>query len=127
MTRILLVDDETLILYSPSKTLKHAGFDVTAVTTGREALREISASPYGIRFLDVNLPDANGLDLMETIQKDSPCTAIIIMTAVYLDENKINFLQSRGCRYLPKPFEIDEVLAMVRDISGKQSSAAGGV
>lgn len=129
MTKVLLVDDETLILYSLSKTLKHAGFDVTAVTAGREALQEIAKNTYAICFLDVNLPDANGLDLITTMQRYSPRTAIIIMTAVYLDEKQICSLQNRGCRYLPKPFDLDKVLAIVKDISVKKEkdAAAGGV
>ena len=126
MTKVLLVDDETLILYSLSKTLRHAGFDVTAVTTGREALQEIARNAYAICFLDVNLPDANGLDLMRTFQKVCPRTTIIIMTAVYLDEKQIRSLEMCGCRYLPKPFDLNKVLAMVEEISGKQRAAAGG-
>ena len=75
MQKILLVDDEALILYSLSKTLRHCGSEVTTVTNGTDALSEIQRNSYDICFLDVQLPDANGLDLMKTIRNDSPSTS----------------------------------------------------
>ena len=74
MTKILLVDDKELILHSLCKTLKHSGADVTSVTNGKDALQEIQRSSYDICFLDVQLPDANGLELMKIIGEMSPAT-----------------------------------------------------
>jgi len=124
MPKILLVDDENLILYSLSRTLTHEGAKVTAVTSGTDALREIRQCPYDICFLDVHLPDANGLDLMKTIREVSPHTAIIIMTAVYLDDQRLQGLRSQGCHYLPKPFDLGHVTALVDELSGKKQIAA---
>ena len=126
MTKVLLVDDENLILYSLSKTLKHSGADVTAVENGADALRETMQCSYDICFLDVHLPDANGLDLMKTISEVSPHTAIIIMTATDLSEKQLQSLHNKGCYFLPKPFDLDYVLALVAEISGRQNAAAGG-
>ena len=123
MTKILLVDDENLILYSLTKTLKQAGADVTAVMNGKDALAEIRRCSYDICFLDVNLPDANGLDLIKTFQEISPGTAIIVMTALYLDEKRIQSLRDRGCLYLEKPFNLDHVIGIVSEISGRKNVA----
>ena len=84
MTKILLVDDENLILYSLSTTLRHDGSEVTAVANGKDAMSEIGRLPYNICFLDVNLPDANGYDLLKTMQQISPATRIIMMSAIDL-------------------------------------------
>lgn len=88
MTKILIVDDEKLILYSLSKTLGQGGAEVTAVSNGKDALSEIQRVSYDICFLDVQLPDANGLELMKTFRKLSPLTHIIIMTALCLTDGQ---------------------------------------
>ena len=117
MSKILLIDDEALILYSLSKTLKHSGADVIAVTNGTDALNEMQRSTYDICFLDVQLPDANGLDLMKVIRKLSPATGIIIMTASRLSEEQQRMIRSHGCHFLPKPFDLDQVQEVVAILS----------
>ena len=118
MTRILLVDDENLILYSLGVTLRQDGAEVTAVANGTDALAEIRRSAYDICFLDVHLPDANGLDLMQTVKKLSPGTRIIIMTANELSDIQMSDLRRNDCRFLPKPFDLDQVRSLVTDLSG---------
>lgn len=117
MTKILLVDDENLILYSLSKTLKHGGTDVMAVTTGKDALSEIQRASYDICFLDVQLPDANGLELMKIFRERSPATRIIIMTAGILTDAQQRSLRGQGCHFFPKPFDLDQVQALVAELS----------
>ncbi len=123
MAKILLVDDENLILYSLSATLRHDGSEVTAVANGKDALGEIRRSPYDICFLDVNLPDANGFDLMKTVQEISPATRIIIMTAVDLNDGQMRYLHNNACHFLPKPFNLEEVRSLVADLSRTEKAA----
>jgi DNA-binding NtrC family response regulator len=124
MTKILLVDDENLILYSLSTTLRQEGAQVTAVANGTDALSEIRRLPYDICFLDVHLPDANGLDLMRIVQKISPGTRIIIMTAVDLSDSQMSDLQRNACHFLPKPFDLDKVRSLVANISKEGGASA---
>jgi two-component system OmpR family response regulator len=125
MTKILLVDDEELILYSLSKMLRHGGADVTTVTNGKGALREMQGASYDLCFLDVQLPDANGLELMKTFRELSPKTSIIIMTALGLTNEQQHYLHNQNCLYLPKPFELDQVQSLVSEITGKHNIASG--
>jgi len=122
MTKILLVDDKELILYSLSKTLRNRGVDVTTATNGKDALREIQSSFYDICFLDVQLPDANGLELMKTFRELSPGTSIIIMTALCLDNEQQQSLRAHDCHYLPKPFELDQVQSLIAEISNNPAA-----
>jgi DNA-binding response OmpR family regulator len=124
MTKILLVDDENLILYSLGATLRHDGSEVTAVANGKDALSEIRRLPYNICFLDVNLPDANGFDLMKTVQQISPATRIVIMTAVDLNDEQMRYLHNNACHFLPKPFDLENVRSLVDNISRTDGAAA---
>jgi DNA-binding response OmpR family regulator len=124
MTRILLVDDENLILYSLSAALRHDGSSVTTASNGTEALSEIRRSSYDICFLDIHLPDANGFDLMKIVREISPATRIILMTAVDLDEVQMNFLHHNDGYYLPKPFDLEEVRSIVKSIQTASTATA---
>ena len=111
--RILLVDDERLILYSLSKSFRLAGAEVTEVMNGRDALAELQRGSYDICFLDVQLPDSNGLELMKIIRDLSPSTEIIIMTASDLTGKQLLSMKEQGCLYLSKPFNLDEAQELV--------------
>jgi DNA-binding NtrC family response regulator len=124
MAKILLVDDEYLILYSLAATLRRDGSEVTTAANGKDALSAIHHSPYDICFLDVNLPDANGLDLMKTMREVSPSTRVIIMTAVDLNDKQMASLRENECHFLPKPFKLEHVLSLVYDISSPEGAAA---
>lgn len=123
MARILLVDDENLILYSLSAALRHDGSQVTAVTNGKDALSEIKRSLFDICFLDIHLPDANGFDLMKIVLEISPATRIILMTAIDLDDVQMNYLRHNNGHYLPKPFDLEEVRSIVKGIKADSASA----
>ena len=124
MKKILLVDDENLILYSLSATLKHDGSEVTAVANGKDAMGEIGRLPYNICFLDVNLPDANGYDLLKAMQQISPATRIIMMSAIDPSDEQLRYLHKNACHFLPKPFDLEKVLSLVKNLSGTAGTGA---
>lgn len=115
--KILLVDDDDLLLCSLSAQLRRDCFEVRAVTNGKDALSEIRQISYDICFLDVKLPDANGLDLMKIFRKKSPTAEIIIMTATDLNDDQLNNVRAQACHYLPKPFDLDAARSLVRTIA----------
>ncbi len=117
MKKALLVDDEHLILYSISTTLKADGYAVTSVENGTAALKEIAAQDFDVCFLDVNLPDVNGLDIMKVVRQRSPRTGIVIMTAADLSDQQWASIRSNGGHFLPKPFDIEHVRALAAKLS----------
>ncbi len=118
MKKALLVDDEHLILYSISTTLKADGYAVTSVENGTAALKEIAAQDFDVCFLDVNLPDVNGLEIMKVVRQRSPRAGIVIMTAADLSEQQWASIRNNGGHFLPKPFDIEHV----RDLASRLSS-----
>lgn len=122
--KILIVDDQTSILSGMSRALhKYCDFqgEITAVENGKKALGAISSAFYDICFLDLNLPDMNGLDIMEHIHAMSPKTKVVIMTAEYLDDDIKEKIDSGAFLFIPKPIELDTVKAFI----DKESSSDG--
>ena len=119
MKRILIVDDESLIRYSLSASLRRDDIHIKAVECGKDALSEINHIFYDICFLDINLPDINGLVLMKTIKQSSPATKIIIMTAGSVDDPEMQHsIQVNANLFLPKPFNLDHVKLFVEGFIG---------
>jgi len=123
MKRILIVDDENLIRYSLSASLRQDDTYVKAVACGKDALDEIDHIFYDLCFLDVNLPDINGLDIMKIIKRSSPDTKIIIMTGGVVDEPEmLQSIQANANLLLPKPFDLDRIKLFVDRILGQGMS-----
>lgn len=111
--RILLIDDEELFRYSLSKQFRQDGAEVTAVMSGTEAIEKLGQDSFDVCFLDVQLPDANGLELMHVIHDLSPATRIVVMTAKELTNAQLWSIRDRGAVYLPKPFDLTDAQSIV--------------
>ena len=109
MKKILIVDDEALILYSLSMMLDSNDRDVRTVSNGKDALKEINNRHYDLCLLDVHLPDMNGLDIMKIIKVVSPATKIIIMTASEIAYTMMNVIRENAHHFMSKPFDLFHV------------------
>lgn len=124
LKRILIVDDASLIRRSLSALLRRDDTYIKDVECGKDALREIEHLTFDLCFLDVNLPDINGLELMKLIKKTSPATKIIIMTGDEVDKPELmQSIQEHAHLLLPKPFDMGFVKRTVEQIIGQETSA----
>ena len=109
--RVLVVDDEPLILFCISRVLEKSAL-VKTVATAEEALGEIGAQHYDLCFLDIILPGMTGLDAMKIINERSPNTKVAIMTGTLLDEAMKEQVEDFAYTFIEKPFspsDIEEV------------------
>jgi DNA-binding NtrC family response regulator len=116
--KILIIDDDSLILYGLAKAL---GKDVDVSTASSAALAEelIAVCSYDLCLLDIHLSDYNGLELMKTIRDICPLTKVIIMTASYIGDDDLNAniiqaAENGACYFFTKPFDLNEVKDVVR-------------
>ena len=78
--RILLVDDESIILETYSSLLSEKGFSVVTASSGREALETFSRGSFDLVITDLAMPDGDGFKLLEEIKERSPHTPVIVFT-----------------------------------------------
>ena len=123
MKRILVVDDESLILYAFSAALKSDCVEVRTVANGTAALREIGGHFYDLCILDIQLPDMNGLDIMNILKEVSPATKIIIMTASEVDDEMLRSIKEKANLFLTKPFDIFRVKSCVERIMAESGDS----
>jgi DNA-binding NtrC family response regulator len=113
--RVLVVDDEPLIRWSVLETLEQSGHAVAEAGDRAGALQSVSSAdqPFDVVLLDYRLPDSNDLALLAAIRRLAPTTAVIMMTAFGTPEVTAGALRLGAFRVVPKPFEIDEMAALV--------------
>ena len=113
--RILLVDDEPLILKGLTYTLEQEGYETDLAMDGEEALTKFDAQDFDLVLLDVMLPKMDGLTLCQRIREMSN-VPIIMLTAKGEDMDKILGLEYGADDYMTKPFNILEVRARIRTV-----------
>ena len=113
--RILLVDDEPLILKGLKYTLEQEGYETDSAMDGEEALAKFFAQPYDMILLDVMLPKLDGISVCQRIREHSN-VPIIMLTAKGEDMDKILGLEYGADDYMTKPFNILEVKARIKTI-----------
>jgi len=114
---ILLVDDEEKILKTLGRALRDAGHEVVETTSPREARRLLGERPIDVFIVDNVMPTLGGLDLIREYVASTPegeRAQILMMTAHATVESAIEAMKLGALDYLQKPFEIDELLVVVR-------------
>ena len=113
--RLLVVDDEKLIVKGIRFSLEQDGFEVDAAYDGEEALEKAKAGTYDVILLDVMLPKMTGFEVCQQIREFSD-VPIIMVTAKGDDMDKILGLEYGADDYITKPFNILEVKARIKAI-----------
>jgi DNA-binding NtrC family response regulator len=119
---ILVVDDEALIRWSVAETLGERGYEVTEAGDALLALAAVdrASQPFDVVLLDYRLPDSSDLRLLAALKKRMPGAQIIMMTAHSSPELAQGAMALGAFRVVSKPFEVDNLAALVA-----QARAAG--
>jgi two-component system response regulator AtoC len=117
MKKILVVDDEQLLLQGLEKALQTDDTTVTTAETGEEALKEVTSSPCHLCFLDVFLPDMNGTEVLKKIMAISPKTKVIMMTAGIISNAMKDFIEENAYLFITKPFDLLQVRMLAKRIT----------
>jgi two-component system, NtrC family, response regulator AtoC len=125
---VLIVDDEPLILWSISETLKHEGYTVVEARDARGALAAVAAaaSPFGVVVLDLRLPDCGDLSLLSRVHTAMADAQIIVMTAHGTWELEDAALSLGAYRVMHKPFGMAELVEMVEQANHDRMQGFGG-
>ena len=113
--RILLVDDEPLIVKGLKYSLEQDGYQTDSAADGEEALNKFFNEPFDLILLDVMLPKLDGIEVCQRIREKSD-VPIIMLTAKGEDMDKILGFEYGADDYMTKPFNILEVKARIKTI-----------
>jgi CheY-like chemotaxis protein len=107
--KVLVVDDDNLVCWALRKELANHRVNAHIAGSGEECLSAVRENRFDLIFLDIHLPDANGIDLMKPIREISPDTRIVIISGDGNFQGKERALSEGAAQYLEKPFDISLV------------------
>ncbi|AGL00681.1 response regulator transcription factor [Desulfoscipio gibsoniae] len=125
MAKILVVDDERLLVKGLKRSLENEGYEVAVAYDGAEALSLVRRMTLDLVLLDIMLPQVDGLEVCRRIRQFSN-VPIIMLTARGDAVDKIVGLELGADDYLAKPFNTRELIARIRAILRRVPSARGG-
>ncbi|HVN87530.1 MAG TPA: sigma-54 dependent transcriptional regulator [Candidatus Binatia bacterium] len=111
--RILVADDEESIRFVLNDAFTSDGYTVVCVSDGGAALRELTSGTFELAFVDIRMPDVDGLELLKRAREATVTCPIIIMTAQNTMANAIEAMKRGAYDYVTKPFDLVEVRALV--------------
>lgn len=112
--KILIVEDDRLLLQGLVMAVQQEGFVCDSVTTAHEAEASLRTGIYSLLILDLGLPDEDGLQLLLRLRQQKKMLPVLILTARDTVDERISGLDAGADDYLIKPFALNELLARIR-------------
>jgi two-component system, OmpR family, KDP operon response regulator KdpE len=123
--RILVVDDEPEIRRALRTGLGYHGFEVRAVATGEEGLKQVASWRPDVVLLDLGLPGVDGFEVLRRMQAQGRA-AVIVVSVMPGERDKVRALDAGADDYVVKPFGMEELLARIRAVLRRQAAIPGG-
>jgi DNA-binding NtrC family response regulator len=114
--KILVVDDDAIVIKSCRRILEAEGFEVSTVPGADKALEAMKTSDFDLLLVDVKMPKRDGMYLMREIKKNWPEIPTIIMSGYPTPETIAEVLRLGATLFIPKPFKPDELMKSVRQV-----------
>ncbi|RKY72648.1 MAG: hypothetical protein DRQ14_05605 [Candidatus Latescibacterota bacterium] len=112
--RILVVDDDPLMLDFLKEALLRQGYKVDTAEDGEEALRKVEEEGYDLVITDVKMPGVDGMTVLESVKRDFADTEVVVITAYGTIRNAVEAMKMGAYDYLTKPFSVEEVEVVVQ-------------
>lgn len=125
--RVFVVDDEVYLAEAVGKALARAGMDVSVVGDGSAALEGVDKHKPDVVVLDRDLPGVHGDEVCRIICEDYPATRVIMLTASGTLDDRLEGFSLGADDYLPKPFEVAELIARVQALAKRAAPVRGEV
>lgn len=116
MKKILIVEDELLMVNGLKDNLEFEGYEVDTASEGSTGLQKILQCRYDLILLDIMLPKISGFDICKAARKEGVNTSIILLTAKGEEIDKVLGLELGADDYITKPFSLRELLARIKAI-----------
>jgi two-component system response regulator MprA len=123
--KLLLAEDDTALRGVLSRSLSEEGFEVLAVSTGRELLEYAPRQQPDVLVVDVGLPDSDGRDVCQALRGQGMRTPVLFLTARDALTDRIAGFQAGGDDYVTKPFDLAEVVVRLRSLLRRGGAEPG--
>jgi len=111
--KVLVVDDEPIVTKSCRRILAVEGYDVQTAQSGQEGLRRALSQHFDLLVTDLKMPDMDGMELVQTVRRDRPQTAVVIITGYATIPSAVAATRLGVSDYIEKPFTPEQIVEAV--------------
>ncbi len=115
--RILVAEDDPGMLDFLHQVLSEEGYEVLTASDGSAALRALEEAAFDLVLTDIRMPEASGMDVLQRARSSYLHQPVILMTAFGSIESAVEAMKAGAYSYIPKPFDLDELLAQVGEVA----------
>jgi len=112
-TKVLVIDDEQIVLNSVKRVLGQAGFDVETTLSGRQGLEWALNKTYDVVLTDIRMPDIGGMIVLRDVKRAKPELPVMIITGYANVQSAVQAMKLGAADYVEKPFTPDQLLKAV--------------
>ena len=125
--KVLVIDDEQIVLKSCIRILSAEGYDVQIVQTGAEGLRKLADEKFDVVLTDLKMPDMSGMEVLEKVMESYPDMIVIMITGYSTVQTAVEAMKMGAYDYVPKPFTPEELIEAVDKALDKKKQAEESV
>jgi len=120
--RILIVDDDKVVVESAKRVLEEEGFQVETALSGEDAVNMVGRIAFDLLLIDLMMPGQDGISVSQETSRLRPETQVILMSGYATAESAAEGLKAGAKAFIAKPFTPDELLDSVKRVLGESSS-----
>jgi DNA-binding NtrC family response regulator len=121
--KIIVVDDEKIICNTAKKILEIEGYEVDTFTNSVQALEAIHKNQYDLIITDLMMEEVSGMDILREVNRISPQTKVIMLTAYATLEATIEAIREQIYDFFPKPVKIEDLKRSVKRALGDETTS----
>lgn len=125
--RILIVDDEEIVLKSCLRILRGDDYEIDTASDGLSALNLVNEKDYDVLILDIKMPKMDGIEVLRRVKEVHPGIDVIMITGLHDISTAVQAMKLGALDYLPKPFEPDQLKMLVEKAFGRRALREGNV
>ncbi len=127
-TRILIIDDEDIVLKSCLRILKNEAYEIKTASSGDEGMRRVAENEPDIVITDLKMPGMSGMEVLADLRKNRPDVTVVIFTGYATVENAREALKAGAFDYIPKPFTSEELRSVVDNaVKSREKNSDSGM
>ncbi len=119
--KILVIDDEDIVLISCKRALEPEGYDVKTVKSGVEGLKTAENEDFDIVMTDLKMPDVDGIEVLRIIKERKPAVEVVIMTGYQTVETAVKAIKLGAFDYIEKPFTPEQIISVIKNAIAHES------
>lgn len=112
--RVLVIDDERIVLESITKIMKEENFEVDVTLSGREGIDWAIGKKYDVVLTDLRMPDIGGMRVLRDIKRAKPAMPVVMITGFGSVKSAVQAMKLGAAEYLEKPFAPDDLVKVVQ-------------